>query len=588
MIFDHNLMRQTRAKGLALQLTIVSGILCGGFIILQAIFIAELINAVFLDRVPLEFIKTPIFLLVLVIILRFLTQFFTDWLAARIGIDVKEKLRSVILQKTIRLGPVYTSGEKKGEINVLLTDGIEALDPYFSQYIPQLILAAFVPVVIVISIFPVDPLSFFILLVTAPLLPIFMYLLGSQSEKSTQNRWHQLLKSNSYFYDTVQGLLLLKSLNQSHNRGQAIQKHNEEYQLLTMNVLKLTFLSSFVLEFIATISTAVIAVEIGLRLLSGNLDFVSAMFVLLLAPEFYLPLRQLGLKFHAGMSGRTASKKLFELLSERDIEASDSFPLVIETHEDIPQSLSGTMSEYFPIKFENVSANYPGMDAPVLKQIDLRIDRNEQIALVGRSGVGKTSLSYIFMRLLPYTEGSVYFGGKSLLDISEEELSNLVSWVPQSPYLFSGSIIENISLFQKGVVLSEIKEAAHKAQLDNLIKQLPNGLDSQVGERGNLISIGQAQRIAIARAYYRNTPILVMDEPTSSVDPETEFALLDSLQELKNNKTVIMIAHRLSTIEKSNQILLLEDGRIREQGRHAELMKLRKQYYQLYIGAASV
>ena len=186
-------MRQTRARGLALQLTIVFGILCGGFIVLQARFIAELINAVFLDHVPFESIKTPLILLVLVITLRAISQFWTDWLAARIGIAIKEQIRSAIIQKIIRLGPVYTSGEKKGELNVLLTEGIEALDPYFSQYMPQLILAAFIPLVIVISIFPVDLLSFFVLLVTAPLLPVFMYLLGSQSEKSTQKQWTSII-----------------------------------------------------------------------------------------------------------------------------------------------------------------------------------------------------------------------------------------------------------------------------------------------------------------------------------------------------------------------------------------------------------
>ncbi len=461
---------------------------------------------------------------------------------------------------------------------------MEALDPYFSQYIPQLILAAFIPVIIVVSIFPTDKLSFAILLITAPLLPLFMYLLGSLSERSTQKQWKQLLQLGSFFYDTIQGLLLLKSINQSQNRGIEIQKNNSEYQRLTMNVLKLTFLSAFVLEFIATISTAIIAVEIGLRLLSGSLNFATALFILLLTPEYYLPLRQLGVKFHAGMSGRAASLKIFSILSDKDA-VSDPIninkPIVITGNSNI---FAEKISDYFPISFQNMGAKYPETNEYVLKDITLTVNRYEQIALVGKSGVGKTSLFYVFMRLLTHCEGSVHFGQRSIHDIPEEEFRNLISWVPQSPYLFSGSILENICLFQANPDMSRIKSAIDKAQLDNYIRQLPLGYDTQVGERGSLISTGQAQRLAIARAFYRNTPILVMDEPTSSVDPETESALIESLTELKTEKTVLMIAHRLSTITSSDQILVMEEGRIKEKGKHAELMALGRDYYQLFTG----
>ena len=243
-------------------------------------------------------------------------------------------------------------------------------------------------------------------------------------------------------------MLLLKSLNQSIHRGDEIQKHNNEYQRLTMNVLRLTFLSSFVLEFIATLSTAVIAVEIGLRLLSGKMDFVSAMFVLLLAPEFYLPLRQLGMKFHAGMSGRSASKKIFEVLAENELAVPSTLSISIKSKEEMLPLHADPFEKYFPVKFENVSAVYPGMETPVLRGINLQIERNEKVALVGRSGMGKTSLTFILMRLLAFTEGSVCFGGNVLNEMSELVLTSLISWVPQNPYIFPGSISENISLFE--------------------------------------------------------------------------------------------------------------------------------------------
>ena len=419
MLLDGKLLRQASSHRLAFLFTITAGILCGCFVILQAKFTTELINAVFINHISVNRLYNPIQLLIIILVLRAVSQFYTDYLSARIGIAIKEQIRLAIIQKINRLGPVYTSGEKSGELSTLLTDGVEALDPYFSQYIPQLILAAFIPVVIVVTIFPTDILSFAILLITAPLLPLFMYLLGSLSERSTQRQWKQLLRLGSYFYDTIQGLQLLKSINQSQNRGIEIQKNNLEYQHLTMNVLKLTFLSAFVLEFIATISTAIIAVEIGLRLLSGSLSFANALFILLLTPEFYLPLRQLGVKFHAGMSGRAASVKIFDLLSENDfitVPVKNTGLVVINSDN---KAINDQTSVYFPISFQNIGAKYPGTDEYVLKGYFLYCQSLDQVALVGKSGVGKTSLSYVLMRLLKNCDGSILFGERSINDIPE-------------------------------------------------------------------------------------------------------------------------------------------------------------------------
>lgn len=585
MLLDGNLLRQTSKHRLAFGLTIITGIFSGGFIVLQARITAELINAIVFLNTPISSLGSPLILLLAVIILRAISQFFTEILSAKIGLIIKEKLRKLLIEKIQKFGPVYSSGERKGELLTVLTNGIEALDPYFSQYIPQMILAGFIPVIIAVSIFPLDILSFVILLVTAPILPFFMYLLGSLSERSTKKQWNQLVRLGSYFYDTIQGMILLISLNQNKTRGEEIHKKDLDYQNLTMGVLKLTFLSAFVLEFIATISTAVIAVEIGLRLLSGNLTFVVALFTLLLAPEFYLPLRQLGVKFHAGMSGRAASIKIFSLLSEDDHPGVRAIPdsLAGSSQPAVSDHLS---SGYFPIIFDKVSARYPGSDEMVLKDISFQINKFEKIAIVGKSGVGKTSLSYVLMRLLNHSIGDIYLGTNKLLDIQDEDLRNLFTWVPQNPFIFFGTVLENITMFQNDPDLSRIDAAINNAKLSELISELPDGTHTVIGERGFQISVGQAQRIAVARAYYRDTPIIVMDEPTSSIDPETERVLIESLKKLMIKKTVIMIVHRLSTIVDCDRILVLQNGEIIESGNHRELISRRGCYSQLVMGGS--
>ena len=583
MIFDRQLLRQTKSNSLALLFTVIPGILTAGFIILQAHFTAGLINAAFMGSAELGQLTLPLWMLAGILLLRALFQFLTDNNSANLGIAVKEKLRKAIITRINQLGPVYANREISGELVAILTDGIEALDPYFNQYIPQLILAAFIPVVILVNILPQDLLSFIILLLTAPLLPVFMYLLGSMSEKSTRQQWQQLSRLGSFFYDTIQGLQLLVALNQSKNRGEEIVRYDNEYRRLTMDVLKLTFLSAFVLEFISTISTAIIAVAIGLKLLSGGMNYSTALFILLLTPEFYLPIRQLGTRFHAGMSGRAASMRIFQLLAgDENIPPRQGIDLPVHYH----KITNDEVSCYFPISFQGVSAQYPDSDHLVLKAITFDIQQKMHLALVGRSGVGKTSLTYLLMRLLARNAGEVKFGNRLIEELADEEVSGLFSWVPQTPYIFSGSLADNISLFAPGANQTRIEQSAQAARLEAFIHTLPESYATRMGERGIRISVGQAQRLALARAFYRDTPILVLDEPTSSVDPETENDLVEALSLLTKEKTVVTIAHRMATVQASDLILLLEHGQIVERGRHASLLAAGNLYARLFAGSA--
>lgn len=584
MLLDPTLLRQTRDHRLALIITILSGMLCAVLIVFQASKLSNIINGVFLSGETLRSQTDQLTLLGIIILLRAFFQYWTESIPARMGIDIKENIRRLIIQKMDRLGPVQVSGEKSGELTTLLTDGVEALDPYFSQYIPQLVLAGLIPLIVVSSIFPRDPVSFAVLLFTAPLLPLFMYLLGSMAEKSTQKQWNSLLRLGSHFYDTIQGLSYLKSINLSRTRGMEIQENNDRYYSLTMNVLKLTFLSAFTLEFIATISTAVIAVEIGLRLLSGQLQFENALFILLLAPEFYLPLRQLGMRFHSGMSGRTASLKIFQFLDRPEQTGLDRDAITPEM-EEYPE-ISIDPIAFFPIVFDHISAKYPGSDEQVITDVSFRIGRNEKVALVGKSGVGKTTISYVLMGLIKPEKGYLAYGNYPPGQISSCTLMKFVSWVPQTPYIFAGSILENICMFATNPNMAKVEQAAKSARMEEFILHWPDRYHHQVGEGGSLISTGQAQRLALARAFYKDTPLLVMDEPTSSVDPETETALMEGISALQQNKTVLTVAHRLSTIKEYDRIMVMDQGKIEEIGNHDDLMSRKGIYFDLVSGAA--
>jgi ATP-binding cassette subfamily C protein CydD len=568
MLFNSQLWRQARTHSLALLFTLISGLSAAVFAVLQAYFIARLINAAFLGETLPDGIWGMIWPIGLAIGLRALFQYMTDVLSAEVGLRTKEELRARLLNKVLSDGSMMRAGDRSGETISTLTDGLETLDPFFSQYIPQLLLAAVVPVVILASISFRDWLSFAVLLITAPLLPVFMSLVGSLSQKSTIAQWQKLHKLGSFFFETIQGIHLLLSFNISAARGKEIQEKDDTYRQLTLQVLRMTFLSAFVLELISTIGTALIAVEIGLRLLRGGIDFHTALFVLLLAPEFYLPLRQLGARFHAGMSGRAAAVQVFKLLGDSDT-AGDEKLVGAEKSGQGNSQLSDNSAvhetgykKYFPVRLRSVTVSYPGTERDVLTDVDLTLAQGEHLALIGPSGEGKTTLTMLLLGMLKPTRGEITFGGRPASVIPDAELAGLFSWVPQAPYIFAGTIAENICMFAPEADPERIQTAGRSAMLAGWVESLPDGYQTRVGERGVTISAGQAQRLAIARAFYRDAPILILDEPTSALDVILEDELIQLLDLLSRGRTVVNIAHRLSTIRDSQQIVRIEDGKV--------------------------
>lgn len=584
------LMWLANSNRLALSLTILLGWLGGLAAILQAWLLANTINGVFLSGQTLGDVSGSLTFLLVVICVRALVTFGGERFASRLALRIKADLRSRLVRHLAALNPVYIQNQKIGELTNTAMEGVEALEAYFSQYLPQLALAAFIPLSILFLVFPIDPLTGLVFLLTAPLIPLFMWLIGKAAEIVTQRQWHTLGKLSAYLLDVIQGLTTLKMLGQSLRQEKSIQKASDRYRDVTLKVLRITFLSALALELISTLSTAIVAVEIGLRLLYSKLAFQQALFILVLAPDFYLPLRLLGLRFHAGMSGTSAARRIYEILDTPLPETRDKsgdrilFPkrdAAFQEQASLPQEEETALNDRIEIRFENVGYSYTTRRLPALNEISLEIPVGQVTALVGASGAGKSTLAAMLLRFIQPDEGQILVNGLLLGDIQENAWRKQLSWVPQMPSLFHGSLADNLRLAKPGAGENELEVACQRADLLDLIQSLPQGFATPIGERGTRLSGGQAQRLALARAYLRNSPLLILDEPTSSLDPTQEKRLLYSMHDLMQGRTTLLIAHRLNTVRQAAQIIVMDAGRVVEKGNHESLMTCRGLYASL-------
>ncbi len=566
------LLTLTRDTRIPLLLTILSGLLAGLLTIWQAWLLSSVINDVFLEKQVLAQVMRPLLFILIAISGRSLLSWLNEVAANAVAVKIKTDLRNRLFAHILKLGPAYARGQRTGELTAAAVEGIEALDAYFSQYLPQLVITALVPLSILIFVFPIDLLSGIILLITAPLIPFFMIIIGKGAEIVTKRQYETLRLLSAHFLDSLQGLTTLKLFGQSKAQTRSIEQVSEKFRDTTMSVLRVTFISALALELLATLSTAVIAVEIGFRLLYGKMDFQPALFLLVLAPEFYMPLRALGARFHAGMSGTTAAKRIYEIL-DTPIENRESGIENRKTNSQLPTPDSQISS----IELSNLSFTYPNESTPALSNINLTIKQGQQIALVGKTGAGKSTLIQLLLGFIQPTSGTISTQVSApQFPIPNSQLPSSIhhsiAWVPQRPHLFHDTIAANIRIGKADATHEEIIIAAQAAHLHKFIDSLPDKYETIVGESGARLSSGQAQRVALARAFLKDAPILILDEPTSSLDPETESLLEESTRRLMQGRTVLTIAHRLNTIFQSDQIIVLDEGRIIEQGTHREML----------------
>jgi ATP-binding cassette subfamily C protein CydD len=473
-----NELKREKGAGPLLAGGVVAGASGGILILLQARLISLILEQVIFTGASYSDLMPLLGSLAAVVLIRALLAGTGETLAGLGSLKLKMSLRQSLFAKITHLGPAYLSGQDSGQVSAALTDGIEAVETYFNQYLPQAALAAIIPLGIFLFVLPLDTLTGVILLLTAPLIPLFMVLIGKNSAKLTRRQWSALSRMSAFFLDTLQGLQDLKILGRSRERGEKVREVSEQYRNTTLEVMRLTFLSALALEWVSTLSTAVIAVQIGLRLLAGGLPFEQAFFILVIAPDFYLPLRNLGLRFHAGMAGISAARKIYEILNRPEPFSAAS-----------KNKFNPTSSDGIEIEFQKVSFTYPGRDEAAIREISLKIEPGGLHALAGRNGAGKSTLAALLLRSNAPETGQILVNGRPLDEIPLEDWQKTIAWVPQRPYLFHASLADNIRLGRPEAGMAEVERAAGLSRLERFIEQLPGGYETIIGEKGARLSL---------------------------------------------------------------------------------------------------
>jgi len=471
--------------------------------------------------------------------------------ALRAAAVVKSGLRRRLSAHALRLGPYWLSGQQAGEIATLATRGLDALDAYFARYLPRLMLAVVVPLAVLVRVAFADWISAVIIAITLPLIPVFAILIGWQTRAQTRRQWQLLARLGGHFLDVVAGLPTLKLFGRAKAQADVIKRVTSEHRTATMATLRVAFLSALALELTAALATALVAVEIGLRLLAGHVGYETALLVLLLTPEAYLPLRNAGAEFHASTEGSAAAERAFEIL-DTPVRAD-------------PQQAGDADLSREEIVLRAVSLGYPGRERPALDDISLTIRPGEHILLTGPSGAGKSSLLALLLGFVTPGRGTMAAGGTDLARIPADRWLAQIAWVPQHPHLFATTVANNIALGQPDAPRAEIAAAARLTGADDFIRRLPRGYDTVLTEGARDLSAGQRQKIALARAFLRRAPVLLLDEPTAHLDPASADRVMTAIQTQLADRTVVIVTHRPPRGQGSGRgcrTLRLDGGRL--------------------------
>ncbi len=548
---QRRLTRTSRAARSHLFATAALGLLATALILVQATLLAEVIVGAFLGGESLGELTSLLIWLAAISVARGLVDAGFE-ATGRIGAArVMAELRSKLVRHLLLTRPGALQAEQSGELATAAVQGVDALEAYFARYLPQAVLACLAPLFILAWAFPRDWEAAAILAVTAPLIPVFMILIGRLAERSTRRRWRRLSRLSARFLDLVGGLQTLRAHGIAAEQGRSIGAAGESYRRETMATLRVGFLSALVLELLAMIGVAMVAATVGIQLAEGKLGMTAGLTVLILAPEMYLPLRRLGAQFHASADGMASAERIFAVL---DQPAAVSVP---------PVSLPAPDPGRSPLVVSGLRFSHPGREE-VLRGVDLVLEPGETVALVGPSGGGKTTLLSLLLRLADPSGGSISCAGVDLRDVDPAAWRRQVAWVPQRPTIFAGTVADNVRLARPDASDWSVLGAAQEAGLLDVVLDLPDLMETRIGEGGRRLSAGQAQRVGLARAFLCEAPLLLLDEPTAHLDEDTELGVVAAIERLAADRTALLVAHRPELARHADRVLELRDGVVRE------------------------
>ncbi|QQX79494.1 cysteine/glutathione ABC transporter permease/ATP-binding protein CydD [Shewanella sp. KX20019] len=582
----HWLKLQKSACGYYLNLSILFGVLTGISLMCQAWLIATILQGIIIDELPKSVFTDHFWLLLLLTIFRGVLAFARERSSFKAGAQLRVHMRVAVLDKLAALGPAFIQGKPAGSWASIVLEQVEDLQDFYARYLPQIVLAGFIPLIILMAVFPINWAAGIILLATAPLIPMFMILVGMGAADANRKNFGALARLSGHFMDRLKGLSTLKLFNQGAKEAKAIEKASEEFRERTMSVLRMAFLSSAVLEFFAAVSIAVLAVYFGFSYL-GHLDFghygtsislFTGLFILILAPEFYQPLRDMGTHYHAKAQAIGAAEQLMVLLDQPDSSSSEKLDVgdILETDIHI---------EAIDLKVYSVDGSQ------LLGPISFTLQKGEHLAVVGASGAGKTSLLSALLGFLPY-QGQLKINGRELNQLSMPQWRKKLAWLGQEPQLFCGTVRENVALGKltpdSALPDDAIKALLARAHILDFVESQPLGLDHPIQEQTAGLSVGQAQRIALARALAQQPKLYILDEPTASLDSLSEQAVQATLAQAMQDTACLMVTHRLESLSSMDRVLVMEKGLLVQQGTFAELSAAEGTFKQMLLESTAL
>jgi thiol reductant ABC exporter CydD subunit len=546
-VLDPRLFRRIRGARVALGFDVALGLLATVAILLQAIVFAGIVVDAFRGQPPS---LSTIALLAAVVLARAILVGGFETVGRLAGSRVLSELRLTLVERRLKEAPLATDGAESAEVATTAVQGVDGLEAYFARYLPQLALAGLIPIVVLGWTAAIDLTSALIMLITLPIIPMFMILIGRATEARTLARWDALSRLSTHFLDVVRGLPTLRAFNRSGTQAARIEATSEEYRRTTMEVLRVSFLSGAVLDLTATIATALVAVTLGVRLIGGGVRFGPALTILLLTPELYAPLRALAAQFHASADGLAAADRIFDLIDA--------------TSASVPRGGSDAPPAWESVRLEGVRVQHADRGDPVLEGLDLEIRRGEIVALTGESGTGKSTVAALLLGLRSPDAGSVVVGSSDLASLDLAAWRRRVSWVPQRPTMFRGSVRDNIAIADPTASPEATRRAARVAAADRFAEDLPRGLDTMIGDGARRLSAGEITRLAVARAMVRSSDLLILDEPTSGLDDRTAMHVLSAIRRDAAGRAVLLIEHRRERAAVADRVVRISDGRAAE------------------------